>query len=143
MDVDVDQERASVHAPPAAEAAVILLDTNALLWIEQRHRRSRMLTTGQRLYLSPATLLELQVLLESGRMRPLPGVTPAAIAADERWLLDDVPSARWFTAATEVVWTRDPFDRLIVAHARLRGWKLATSDGMLLEHLSPSECVPL
>ena len=141
--MDVDEERLAVHATTAAEAAVILLDTNALLWIEQGHRRSRALTAGQRLYLSPATLLELQMLIESGRMRSLPGVSPASVAGDERWLLDDVPSARWFIAAAEIGWTRDPFDRLIVAHARLRGWKLATSDGTLLEQLSPAECVPL
>ena len=140
--MDTHEERAAVHPATAAEAALILLDTNALLWIEQGHRRSRPLT-GQRLYLSPATVLELQLLIESGRMRAFHGVTPAAVAADERWLLDDVPSARWFTAATEIGWTRDPFDRLIVAHARLRGWKLATSDAALLEQLSPNESLPL
>lgn len=141
--MDHDEKRPALHAAAVAETSVILLDTNALLWLEQGHRRSRPLTAGPSLYLSPATLLELQVLIESGRMRSLPRVTPAVIAADERWLLDDVPSARWFTAATEVGWTRDPFDRLIVAHARLRGWKLATSDSALLEHLAPAESFPL
>jgi PIN domain nuclease of toxin-antitoxin system len=122
---------------------VILLDTNALLWLEHGHRRSRPLTAGQRLYISPATLLELQVLMESGRLRAMPRITPAVVASDERWLLDDVPSARWFTTATDIGWTRDPFDRLLVAHARLRGWKLATSDDALLERLGPAESLPL
>ena len=122
---------------------MILLDTNALLWLEQGHRRSRPLAAGRRLYISPATILELQFLMESGRLRASREVTPAAIAADERWLLDDVPSARWFIAATEVTWTRDPFDRLLVAHARLRGWKLATADEALLDRLSAAESVPL
>jgi PIN domain nuclease of toxin-antitoxin system len=143
MDVDAHEERPSVHTAAAAEAAVILLDTSALLWLERGHRRSRPLTAGQRLYISPATLLELQVLMESGRLRAFRGVTPETIAADDRWLLDDAPSARWFTAATQVGWTRDPFDRLIVAHARLRGWKLATSDAALLDRLGPAESVPL
>jgi PIN domain nuclease of toxin-antitoxin system len=40
-------------------------------------------------------------------------------------------------------WTRDPFDRLLAAHARLRGWKLATADTLLLERLAPSELLPL
>ena len=35
--------------------------------------------------------------------------------------------------------TRDPFERLLVAHARLRGWRLATSDGPLLAHLLERE----
>jgi PIN domain nuclease of toxin-antitoxin system len=122
---------------------VILLDTNALLWLERGHRRSRPLANGHQLYLSPATLLELQMLMESGRMRMHEAVTPNTVAADERWLLDEVPSGRWFSTATEIEWTRDPFDRLIVAHARLRGWKLATSDSDILDHLSASESLPL
>jgi PIN domain nuclease of toxin-antitoxin system len=122
---------------------VILLDTNALLWLEQGHRRSRPLAGRERLYLSPATLLELQFLAESGRMRARPGVTPAVVAADDRWIVDDVASSRWFLAAAEIDWTRDPFDRLIVAHARVRGWKLATSDTSVLEHLAPSEKLEL
>ena len=34
---------------------------------------------------------------------------------------------------------RDPFDRLLVAHARLRGWRVATGDGPILDRLGPSE----
>ena len=122
---------------------MILLDTSALLWLEQGHRRSKPIAGLDRLYLSPATLLELQVLIESGRMRALADVTPSQVAADARWLIDDVPSWKWFAAATEISWTRDPFDRLIVAHARVRGWKLATSDEALLERLAPSERLAL
>jgi PIN domain nuclease of toxin-antitoxin system len=39
--------------------------------------------------------------------------------------------------------TRDPFDRLLVAHARLRGWRLATADNQLVKRLGPSERVEL
>jgi PIN domain nuclease of toxin-antitoxin system len=143
VDLDAHEKGLAVHAEETAEAAVILLDTNAVLWLEQGHRRSRPLTERERLYLSPATLLELQLLAESGRLRALPGVTPAVVAADDRWIVDDVPSSRWFMAAVEIDWTRDPFDRLIVAHARLRRWKLATSDMSVLEHLGPSEKLEL
>jgi PIN domain nuclease of toxin-antitoxin system len=45
----------------------------------------------------------------------------------------------WFTKALELGWTRDPFDRLLVAHARLRGWRLATGDARLLEQLENAE----
>lgn len=143
MDVDAGEGRVQLHTEAVARAAVILLDTNALLWLEQGHRRGRALAGRSRLYLSPATLLELQMLIETGRLRALPGVTPAVIAADERWVVDDVPSTRWFTMAAEIAWTRDPFDRLLVAHARVRGWKLATADEALLERLGPSERIAL
>jgi PIN domain nuclease of toxin-antitoxin system len=120
-----------------------LLDTNALIWLEQGHRRAKPLT-GRRssLYISPASLLELQMLNEVGRIR-LAGGALDTLAEDERWMLDDPPAARWFQRSIEIPWTRDPFDRLIVAHARLRGWQLATGDGRLLAQLNASECLEL
>jgi PIN domain nuclease of toxin-antitoxin system len=114
---------------------MILLDTNALIWLEQGHPRMRSLARStRRLYISPANLLELQFLSEAGRIR-LRGASVVAIAENDRWVLDDPPSASWFTAAVDLSWTRDPFDRLLVAHARLRRWRLATGDTVLLERL--------
>jgi PIN domain nuclease of toxin-antitoxin system len=122
---------------------VILLDTNALIWLEQGHRRARPLQRShRRLYLSPATLLELQFLLEIGRIR-LRGATLESVAADDRWMLDDPSAGSWFMKAIEIGWTHDPFDRLLVAHARLRGWKLATADATLLSRLEPRERLEL
>lgn len=128
---------------PGAEAAVILLDTHAVVWLDQSHPRARPLSQGaRRMYISPATLLELQFLAESGRVR-LPKSDALAIAVDDRWTLDEPPAAAWFAAALDLSWTRDPFDRLIAAHARLRGWRLATSDETLLARLGPRSTLEL
>ena len=114
---------------------MILLDTNALLWLEGGHRRVRVLASShQPLHLSPATLLELQILREAGRIRLRAG-SVASLAHDDRWLLDEPPAGRWFDTALDLTWTRDPFDRLLVAHAQLRGWRLATADEAMLAHL--------
>jgi PIN domain nuclease of toxin-antitoxin system len=122
---------------------VILLDTNAVIWLDQSHRRARALTRAtSSLYVSPATLLELQFLEEAGRIR-LPDQGPRAFALDERWTVDDPPAAAWFTAAFDLTWTRDPFDRLIVAHAAYRGWRLATADAALLDALGPRQTLAL
>lgn len=132
-----DVRRLAFQRPTAAP--VILLDTNALIWLEQGHRRMRALAGGvKRLYISPANLLELQFLFETGRIR-LRGTTVADLAGSERWLLDDPPAAAWFSRALDLGWTRDPFDRLLVAHARLRGWRLATGDAVLRDRLSDAE----
>lgn len=114
---------------------MILLDTNALIWIEQGHRRVRDLRAGGKpLYISPASVLELQFLIEAGRVR-LRGTGISGLIEHGPWMLDDPPAAPWFETAVELGWTRDPFDRLIVAHAYLRGWRLATSDAALLARL--------
>jgi PIN domain nuclease of toxin-antitoxin system len=123
---------------------VILLDTNALIWLEQGHRRARPLREQQaRLYISPASVLELQFLVEAGRLRIKRGGLHEVVHRDDLWALDDPPSAAWFDESLELGWTRDPFDRLLVAHARLRGWRLATADQALLARLPARERLSL
>ena len=118
---------------------MILLDTNALIWAEQGHPRARRLAANaQRLYISPINLLELQFLQEAGRIRLRRGAV-SDVAQRGPWLLDDPPAAAWFERAVALSWTRDPFDRLLVAHAQLRGWRLATGDAELLDRLSTRE----
>jgi PIN domain nuclease of toxin-antitoxin system len=112
---------------------VILLDTNALIWLDQNHPRTRRLLR-ETLYISPASLLELQFLEETGRIR-FRGGGAESFASDESWTLDDPPAAAWFQQALHLAWTRDPFDRLIVAHAQLRRWRLATADRRLIAQL--------
>lgn len=122
---------------------VILLDTNAVIWLEQGHPRARpLLKDRRRLYVSPATLLELQFLQETGRIR-MDVASVSALGQDERWLLDDPPAASWFLRAADLIWTRDPFDRLIAAHAMLRRWRLATGDDDLVERLGPGTALQL
>jgi hypothetical protein len=48
-----------------------------------------------------------------------------------------------FEAAFDLSWTRDPFDRLIVAHAQMRGWRLATGDRMILANLPGNAVIAL
>jgi PIN domain nuclease of toxin-antitoxin system len=57
--------------------------------------------------------------------------------------VDETPAIDWFVAAAEQSWTRDPFDRLIVAHAIVRRARLASADETLLKHLRPAQRLPL
>ena len=143
MDVDPHERRPSIYASCTTSKAVILLDTSALIWLAQGHSRvASIVQRGQRLYVSPASLLEMQLLVEAGRLRlRVPNLH--ALASDAQCAIDDPSSADWFEQAWTLSWTRDPFDRLIVAHARLRRWRLATADVHVLEHLSATECVAL
>jgi PIN domain nuclease of toxin-antitoxin system len=122
---------------------VILLDTHAVIWLEQRHRRTAAFARrATELYVSPASVLELQFLAEAGRIR-LRASTARTLLDEGPWPLDDPPAAAWFGRACEVGWTRDPFDRLLVAHAGLRGWRLATADQRMLANLPGSRVIPL
>ncbi|MGH9408502.1 MAG: type II toxin-antitoxin system VapC family toxin [Vicinamibacterales bacterium] len=114
---------------------MILLDTNAIIWMVTNHRRGRRLQRSENLSISPASVLELGMMVSVGRIR----MRLQDVIEDDRWVVDDPVASLWFTRAGEESWTRDPFDRLIVAHARLRGWQLATGDAQMLDHLRPSE----
>ena len=123
---------------------MILLDTNALIWLHRHDERTAPLARGgARLYISPASILELQFLSEVGHVRFKRHATLAHIVHDDRWVIDDPPSATWFEEAVGVGWTRDPFDRLLVAHARMRRWPLATSDQRVIAQLRKGEFVEL
>lgn len=112
---------------------MILLDTHALIWLLAGNRRARKLPANARLFLSPVSLLELRLLEELGRIELLGG--REALEEDGRFAIDDPSSTALFAASLDLPWTRDPFDRLIAGHARMRGWRLATADARLLEHL--------
>ena len=141
MDVDVEARRSHllVEAP-----SLILLDTNAVIWLHRGDRRAAALAEQTaRLYVSPATILEFQFLIEAGRLRLRAGASLHHLVHDDRWVIDDPASVAWFEKASEVGFTRDPFDRLIVAHARLRQWRLATGDRALLGALTAGERIEL
>lgn len=123
---------------------MILLDTHALIWLHEGKRRVQALARRpQRIYASPVTLLELGLLVEVGKLRLRRGASASDVFSDDRWLIDEPPAAALFSRALDLSWTRDPFDRLLVAHALIRGWKLATADELILSHLSPGSALEL
>ena len=123
---------------------MILLDTNALIWLLTGSGRARPLE-GQTasLRISPISLLEIRFLQEVGRLTVGSGYGLEEIEVDSRWRLDSPSSRLLFAAAFDLDWTRDPFDRLLVAHARYRGWRLATGDRSLISRLGPTEVLEL
>jgi len=78
--------------------------------------------------ISPAVLLEIELLHEIGRLRV--GATPVSMRLGED-LSIRVATERFADVAIEALalgFTRDPFDRLIVAHAALAKASLVTHD---------------
>ncbi len=57
------------------------------------------------------------------------------IKADPRWAMDEPPLLACVEKSFDLSWTRDVFDRLLVAHARHRKWRLATGDGEIIDRL--------
>jgi len=81
--------------------------------------------------ISPAVLLEIELLHEIGRLRV--GALPVSEGLAQE-LSIRVAADRFEDVAIEALavgFTRDPFDRLIVAHAALADARLVTQDSMI------------
>jgi PIN domain nuclease of toxin-antitoxin system len=115
---------------------VIMLDTHIAVGLYAGHTRGlgaearRAIDRGD-VAISPIVLLEIEVLYEIRRINEGARVVAAALADS----LDiRVASERFSDIATEALswmFTRDPFDRLIVAHASLAKAPLVTQDTMI------------
>lgn len=121
---------------------MIHLDTHVVVWLFVEGREARLgsgarkaLQRAERIEYSPAVRLELQFLLEIGRLRANPSVVLSDLGSRMglRECQSSFPAVA--AAAAAVDWTRDPFDRLIVGQANLTGASLVTRDRIIRAHL--------
>ena len=112
------------------------LDTHVTLWLysgqtERLSKRATNLINRERVGVSPVVLLELQYLREIGRVT----AAPRAIIMDLKQRLglaiEDRSLETVMERALGLAWTRDVFDRLIVAQATLDDVELVTSDRLI------------
>jgi len=83
---------------------------------------------------SAAAVLELEFLHEIGRLRPPAAKVVSALTADIGLRVCDLPFRTVVDHALKENWTRDPFDRLIVANAKAAGAPLVTKDDRIRRH---------
>jgi PIN domain nuclease of toxin-antitoxin system len=120
-------------------ASVIYLDTHVVAWLfagrlDLLSARARQLLEDGSLLISPMVELELEYLFEIGRTT-LPGRDVVESLRGEIGLgVCDLPFRRVVSAALGQSWTRDPFDRVVTAHATLRQAPLLTQDRVIRQH---------
>jgi PIN domain nuclease of toxin-antitoxin system len=117
---------------------VIYLDTHVVAFLYEDAGASlpplsRSLIAENELLLSPMVVLELQYLFEIKRLTVPPGTIIGIIQRAAPLRICDLPFEEVARAALREAWTRDPFDRIIVAQARLREVILITKDRMIRE----------
>jgi PIN domain nuclease of toxin-antitoxin system len=119
---------------------IAYLDTHAAVWLAEgtlgRHSRRALSVAGKSdLLISPMVVLELEYLFELKRS--------ALAARDVLLKLDHEAGVRVCElsfppiaiVAIDEKWTRDPFDRVIVAHAKANGWAaLVSADETIAKH---------
>jgi PIN domain nuclease of toxin-antitoxin system len=118
---------------------VVHLDTHVLVWlyageVERFPKETREQIERSSLAISPAAVLELEYLFGIRRITERADVVIGDLSGRIGLLVDDAPFAAVVSAATTLAWTRDPFDRLIVAQAKTRDVALITADKTIRKH---------
>ena len=117
----------------------VYLDTHVVLWLyagetERISKRAAILLNAEQISISPVVLLELQYLQEIGRLAAVPRTIAGDLKKRLGVAVDDRSMQEVTERALEVSWTRDVFDRLIVAQASLDGARLLTTDRLIRKH---------
>ena len=118
---------------------MIYLDTHVLVRLylgdaDELGMAARRAIEEQELLVSPAAVLELELLHEIGRLRPTASAVVGALADDMGLRVCDLPFRTVVDQALREAWCRDPFDRLIVANARANDAPLVTKDEKIHRH---------
>lgn len=119
---------------------IAYLDTHVLVWLAEgqtaRFRSDiRGLLRSADLVLSPIVLLEIEYLYEVNRSNLTARDIQRKAEAELGVRLCSVPFSEIANAALDEKWTRDPFDRLIVANAKANGFApLISADEKIARH---------
>ena len=118
---------------------MIYLDTHVVVWLyggltEEFSRSAVAALEANELLISPMVRLELQYLFETKRVTVKPDVILSALATEIGLSTCALAFSAVVQKALTVGWTRDPFDRLIVAQAIAGKRALLTRDQTILSH---------
>lgn len=109
------------------------LDTHVVVWlyegaVESLSQAAREAIEQGHCLISPMVMLELEYMYEIGRNNRDALSVLEIVRADSKITLSQNDFALISREAMNLRWTRDPFDRLIVAEAQLHAAPLVTRD---------------
>lgn len=114
----------------------VLLDTHILLWILTESDSLKKVEWFKRplhWIISPISLLEIKFLQECGKIKLEFDGLIAHLNEDIRFEIDNPSIEELCFKAFSITWTRDPFDRLLVAHSIVRAMPFGTLDKVILK----------
>ena len=105
---------------------IAYLDTQVLLWLVEGNtkplsRDAKRMVEESDLLVSPMATFEFDLLYEIKRVKMPWSDVKTEIEYELGLRVCDLPLSRIVDAARNEGWTRDPFDRIIVAHAKANG----------------------
>lgn len=120
-------------------APIAYLDTHVVVWLyagelERFPNAAIELLDERQLIVSPMVYLELSYLQEIGRLNVGAREIVNDLSSRVALVICDERFETVVRQAENERWTRDPFDRLIAAHARVKDAPLVTKDATIRTH---------
>lgn len=124
---------------------MIYIDTHIVVWlysgqIKKLSNHAKELLNENEIYISAIVRLELQYLVEIQRISDGANEIVSDLSNRIGLKICDKSFNSIVNHSMDISWTRDPFDRIIVANAALNNDALLTKDQNILEHYSKSLC---
>ena len=118
---------------------MIFLDTHGVIWLyahlfDKLSPLSEKLINDNDLYCSQMVKLEIKYLYEIDRITELPNPIIDGLEKEIGLRIRNIELDQLIDQSPDIVWTRDPFDRLIVAQVRLEDVFLLTKDDLILQY---------
>jgi PIN domain nuclease of toxin-antitoxin system len=118
---------------------VYFLDTHITVWLYQKSlellsKRSRAAIEENEIIISPIIILELEYLYEVKKIKDNSQTIIDYLQNKIGLKIDNDDFLKIVNIALKETWTRDPFDRLIVAHSKYRDAYLVTRDKKILDN---------
>ncbi|MGH9587696.1 MAG: type II toxin-antitoxin system VapC family toxin [Acidobacteriaceae bacterium] len=119
---------------------IAYLDTNVVVWLAQGNltrisRKAQRILEKAELLISPMALIELEYLYEVRRITIPSRDVLRKLEHEIGVRLCELPFGEVAAVAADEKWTRDPFDRMIVAQAKTNGLApLVSADEEIEQH---------
>jgi len=117
----------------------VYLDTHAVVWLYQKDLDKFSSTVielieNNDLLISPMVLMELKFLNEIGRLHVKPMIIVSELQQTINLKICDEHFSKVVYESLDLSWTRDPFDRLIVANALASDAILLSKDRNIIQN---------
>lgn len=113
--------------------SLVYLDTHIVVWlyaglVEKITENAKRAIEDCNVFISQLVRLELQYLLEIGRIKHKPSMIIKSLSESIDLKVSDFPLNEIINEALKTDWTRDVFDRLLVAEAKSNQAGFITAD---------------
>jgi len=121
------------------EKRLVFLDTHIVIWLydalkDKFSRRAAKLINTSETFISPFVILETEYLYEAKKIKVKPSPVVASLNNSIGLRVSDTPLSKIIDVAVTLDWTRDPFDRLLVAEAYIHNAYFVSKDEDIRRH---------